>query len=222
MNTGLDNSFVEKYAPKQLSEVVFADANVEEAIQRYASKEDMRPLILYGPNGTGKTTIARLLAEKILGYIEGFNILELDPFLLEGEAKTRSTIYHHVSLRGLEGDLKILILDEFDQFHKPVVRSIKSSIDRYGQSVLFIATTNDLSAMDKGHRSRALSLQMLQPPLERWLPRIKIILNAESVPVPKERLLREMLGNSGGDNRQFLADLQRYVEEIKSVQTETV
>jgi replication factor C subunit 2/4 len=222
MNTGLDNSFVEKYAPKQLSEVVFADVDVEEAIQRYTSRQDMRPLILYGPNGTGKSTVARLLAKEILPGIGELNTLELDPFRSESELKTRKSIFYHISLRGFGGDSKILILDEFDQFQKPVVRSLKSAIEKYSQNVLFIATTNDLSALDKGHRSRAVCLQLLQAPIERWIPRIRTILDAERIPIPKDRLLGKMLENSGGDNRQFLEDLQRYVEEFKTVQTETV
>ena len=56
------NSFVAKYAPKQLSEVVFADAVVEQEIRRYIERDDMRPIILYGPNGTGKTTVIKLIA----------------------------------------------------------------------------------------------------------------------------------------------------------------
>ena len=102
---------------------------------------------------------------------------------------------------------------------KPLVQALKCAIDQYGTSVRFITTTNELSALDKGHRSRALCLPMVQASLERWMPRIKAILDAEGVPTPKDQLLKEILKNSGGDNRQFLADLQRYVEEIGEART---
>ena len=64
-------------------------------------------------------------------------------------------------------------------------------------------------------------MPIIQAPLERWMPRIEAILNAEGVPVPKKQLLKEALEGSAGDNRQFLGDLQRYVEEIEAVRTET-
>ena len=53
------------------------------------------------------------------------------------------------------------------------------------------------------------------------MPVIKAILDAERVPVPKRRLLQEMLENSGGDNRKFLADLQLYVEGVQAMKLET-
>jgi len=214
MSINMNNSFVVKYAPKQLSEVVLADVDVERAIKRYASRQDMRPLILYGPNGTGKSTVARLLAQELFSGLAENDIHELDPFRLLGEQKTRTSIYNHISMCGFGGDGRCLILDEFNLFPKGIIQSIKSAIDQYTKNVLFIATTNDLSALDLGHRSRSVCLQIVQPPLERWMPRIVAILNAEGASVPKDQSLMEMLQDSGGDNRQFLTNLQLYVEEL--------
>lgn len=211
-----NGSFVHKYAPKKLRDIVFADIAVEHEIHSYVSREDMRPIILYGPNGTGKSSVAKLIPGE---FGEGI-VHEINPLVVSIEPGIRKIFLQSLQLVDVFGT-KTYIFDEIDLLPKSLVQTLKLAIDECGESKRFIATTNRIDALDKGHRSRALCLPLVQASLERWRPRIRAILDAEGVPVPKDRLLREMLENSGGDNRQFLADLQRYVEEIKSVQ-ETV
>ena len=208
--------FVSKYAPSQLSDVVFADDAVEAAIRRYVVGQDLRPLILYGPNGTGKSTLARLLPIAMEAKTGPSDIHEYNP-ILGASPKTAKSILEGVQYRSLYGGTKTYILEELDLFPEKIVNILKCAMDVAEGQVLFIATTNDVNALDKGHRSRAVCLPINQPPLERWMLRVKAILDAEGVPIPKKAVLAKMLENSRGDNREFLSDLQRYVEIAKSV-----
>jgi len=217
MSNRSNGSFVHKYAPKKLDDVVFADIAVEQEIHSYVSIEDMRPLILYGPNGTGKSSVAKLIPAE---FISATDLCELNPFVVSIEPKTRRYFLQKLQLISLF-DTRTYIMDEIDLLPKSLIETLKLAIDQYGESNRFIATTNKLDALDKGLRSRALCLPFIQASLERWMPRIKTILDAEGVPTPKDQLLKQIFNNSGGDNRRFLGDLQRYVDEIKSVQ-ETV
>jgi DNA polymerase III delta prime subunit len=59
-------NFRQKYAPTSLANVVFEDANVAKTIGEYANGMRSGGLLLHGPNGTGKSTIALLMAQKSL------------------------------------------------------------------------------------------------------------------------------------------------------------
>ena len=60
-------SYVLKYAPKVLADVVIANTNVKDKLAAYVAGELKQPLILHGEFGTGKTTIANLLPSAIEG-----------------------------------------------------------------------------------------------------------------------------------------------------------
>ncbi len=57
----INGAFTQKYAPQKLADVVFSDPFAELQIQQYVNGLTLKPLLLYGPYGTGKSTIAKLL-----------------------------------------------------------------------------------------------------------------------------------------------------------------
>ena len=56
-----------KYAPTNLNEVIYPNVAVQRRIQGYATGQLEGHMILHGPNGTGKTTLAGLLVKTIGG-----------------------------------------------------------------------------------------------------------------------------------------------------------
>ena len=60
-------SFALKYAPKTLDEVVLGSITLKNKLAEYINGRDLKPLILHGGVGTGKTTIANLLPDSIEG-----------------------------------------------------------------------------------------------------------------------------------------------------------
>jgi DNA polymerase III delta prime subunit len=219
MTANLNSAFIAKYAPRDLSEVVLADPRVEQSIQRYVSGGDMRPLILYGPYGTGKSTIARLLSREMIPDSWQIDVHYYNPMLAKNDPKTSKRVADSIRCRGFgRSGVKIIILEELDSFPDHLGRNLKCVIDEAADHVLFIATTNDLSALDGGHRSRAVRLHIVQASLERWMPRIKAICAAEGVPLPGNQALQKLLDDSKGDNRQFLSDLQSVCEGLRRTQ----
>ena len=61
----------EKYKATTLNDCVFANQTIQNRIQAYASGNLKGHLILHGPNGTGKSTIADLLPYAIDGQDAG-------------------------------------------------------------------------------------------------------------------------------------------------------
>ena len=55
---------VEKYRSKVLDEYV-GNENIKRSIQQYLNQNDIQNLIFYGPAGTGKTTLAKLIVNNL-------------------------------------------------------------------------------------------------------------------------------------------------------------
>ena len=226
MSKSINNSFDVKYAPKTLQEVVIADLATEVELQRYVSGETRNPIILYGPYGTGKTTLAMLMPGALSGrtLIEPVkhhpDVLFLNP--ADGLTQKQRLEQIQVRLRYTPAALRMrfFIFDELDLLGREVISCVKSYLDRGQEQAIFIATTNSLSALEGGHKSRSTRLHIVPAPLHRWKPRIEHILDAEGVPVPEDEVLEDMLKLSKGDHRQFLSELQRYTEDVQQVAAE--
>ena len=55
---------VEKYRPTNLNNYV-GDESIKKSISNYIGQNDIQNLIFYGPAGTGKTTLAKLIVKNI-------------------------------------------------------------------------------------------------------------------------------------------------------------
>ena len=80
---GLEKLWVEKYRPSKLSEYIFHDAQHESIFKKMIEQQSIPHLLLSGTQGTGKTTIAKILIDSL--DIETEDILPprvLDPALI--------------------------------------------------------------------------------------------------------------------------------------------
>ena len=55
---------VEKYRPNKLENYV-GNENIKKSISKYLDQNDIQNLIFYGPAGTGKTTLAKLITKNL-------------------------------------------------------------------------------------------------------------------------------------------------------------
>ena len=98
---------VEKYRSKNLDEYV-GNENIKRFIQQYLSQNDIQNLIFYGPAGTGKTTLAKLIVNNLDCDYTYINASDE-----RGIETIRDKVQGFASVASFK-PLKVIILDEAD------------------------------------------------------------------------------------------------------------
>ena len=134
----------EQYRPNQWSEVVGQDKAVG-MLNRLAKRSLAgRAYWIAGPSGTGKSTIARLIAQEVAAP---FNIDEVDATDLSAAAVRDLERISH--LRGLgEKSGRAFIVNEAHGLNKAAVRQLLTTLeaDRVPSHVVWVFTTTDHGA----------------------------------------------------------------------------
>ncbi len=221
----------DRMRPRSLEEFVGQDHLVgENRILRklLEGAGNLPSLILWGAPGTGKTTLARLLAEKSDARFIALSAV------FSGVKDLRAAIAEAKQERKF-GKRTILFIDEIHRFNKGQQDALLHAVEN-GTVTLIGATTENPSFEVTGallSRSRVLVLNPLNEDevktiLERALSNAERGL-AELKPSVPDTLLKRISNSSAGDARVALAALEAAVESttpneagVREVTTETV
>ena len=137
--------FTEIFRPKTLDGLILLPR-----IQAELGRGLVTNILLYGPAGSGKTSIARILTE-------GYDYLYLNGSSENGIDIVRNQIVSFASQLSLEDGaekLKIVYIDECDGFTEASWSAMRETIEHYANSVRFIMTCNKFDKIPSFIRSR--------------------------------------------------------------------
>lgn len=176
----------EKYRPTNLGEVVYPNEAVKTRIQAYMSGALEGNLLLWGPNGTGKTSVADLLPT----YIGGASALVDTDFnkVLKQKDLTGylGSCSHMASL--CEQKKHFMVFHEFDNANANM-HEFWTALDKFASNLMLIITTNDPMKVHKSLRSRCDEIHFPALQARQVLPRMQKILAAEGVQLPDQQVL---------------------------------
>ena len=203
-----DAPLPERMRPRRLDEVVGQEHLLGENgfLRRALAAGTLPSLILWGPPGTGKTTIARLLAAELGARFEPLSAVS------SGVREVREAVARAGQVRRAGGRV-LLFIDEIHRFHRGQQDALLPHVER-GTVTLVGATTENPAhtvVAPLVSRCRVLVLEPLSPAdLEEILRRA--LADPErglggGVEVPEE-IVRSIAREADGDARRALVTLE--------------
>jgi DNA polymerase III delta prime subunit len=202
--------WVEKYRPKTLSDCILP-IDLAKVFQGMIKEGTVPNMILYGKAGTGKTTVARALAHDL-----GADSIIINCSEENGIDTLRTKIRNYCSTVSLNGELKIVILDEFDYANAQSIQpALRGAIEEFANNCRFIMTCNYKNRIIDPLHSRCTGIDFTVPNSEKAqvasevLKRIEFILNNEKISYDKQVLVN-LVKKHFPDVRRIINELQRY------------
>jgi replication factor C small subunit len=152
-----DNSlWAERYRPDTIDDYICDDSMVE-IVNNFIVKKDIPQLLFYGDAGSGKTTLSKIITNKI-----PCDVLYVNASDNTGVDFIRDKVRPFAAASGFH-DLKIVILDEADFLSANAQASLRNLMETYSQNTRFILTCNYVEKIIKPLVSRC-QVYNIEPP----------------------------------------------------------
>lgn len=197
-----DKIWVEKYRPTKLDDLILDDKSLKVVSQ---FKDEIPNLLFVGSPGTGKTTLARIIVNDILGC----NYLYINASDESGIDTIRHNITNFAQTKSFDGGVKVVVLDEADGLTTQAQAALRNTMETYAKYCRFILTANYKHKIIPALQSRCQSLD-LKPVVEQAAKRCFNILKQENVKVSDEQKKKFVILV-----KRLFPDLRKTINEIQ-------
>ncbi len=214
MSTKEHSLLVEKYRSKDLTEYV-GNEHIKTQIQKYLDQDDIQNFIFYGPAGTGKTTLAKIIV----------NNLECDYLYINasderGIETIRDKVTSFSSTASFK-KIKVVILDEADFLTIQAQASLRNTIETFSRTTRFILTCNFVERIIDPLQSRCQVLKIVPPSKKEVAKHLSEILNKEQTKFEIEALVN-IVNQHHPDIRKMLNIIQLSTKDNELVVDESI
>jgi len=207
-----DFIWVERYRPKTIDDCILPEST-KTMFREFLNKGEIPNMLLAGPPGIGKTTVAKALC----------NELGVDFYVINGSDEgrfldtVRNNAKNFASTVSLSSTAKhkVILIDEADNTTPDVQLLLRASIEEFSRNCRFIFTCNYKNKIIEPLHSRCAVIDFSLKGKEKtvlagsFFKRLQNILDEESVEYD-QKVLAELINKHFPDWRRVLNECQRY------------
>ncbi len=191
-----------KYRPTKLSEVV-GQPQVTDILAAMAKTGNFAHAYLFtGQRGTGKTTVARILAHLVNNLPYDDNVISSDIDIIEIDAASNNSVddirnlRDNINLAPMKSKYKVYIIDEFHMLSKAAFNALLKTIEEPPEHAIFILATTELQKVPATILSRVQRYHFRPLPVELLTKHLRMIADKEKIDIDDDALM--LVAKRGG------------------------
>jgi len=231
----MSESLYRKYRPKNFSEVI-GQAHIVRTLSNAIKHERIGHAYLFtGPRGTGKTSLARILAKTInceklkdstpcekcnacivINSNRSLDIIEIDAASNTGVDNIRE-LRETVALPPTSLKYKVYIIDEVHMLSTGAFNALLKTLEEPPSHVIFILATTEIHKVPETILSRVQRFDFSRLPVANIIEKLSLIAKAEKVKIEKEALEMIAIASEGG-----MRDAESLLGQIISLEDKSI
>jgi len=231
----MSETLYRKYRPKNFSEII-GQAHIVRTLSNSITNNRIGHAYLFtGPRGTGKTSIARILAKtincenlnsaitcekcpscKIITEKKSLDIIEIDAASNTGVDNIRE-LRETVALSNASLKFKVYIIDEVHMLSTGAFNALLKTLEEPPTHVVFILATTEIHKVPQTILSRCQRFDFTRLPIQNIIEKLILIAKAEKVKIEKEALEMIAISAEGG-----MRDAESLLGQIISLEDKNI
>ena len=198
---------VEKYRPETIDDCILPE-RIKSVLKEQIKKKQINNMLFSGTAGLGKTSAAKAICQEI-----GADVLYLNFSNETGIDTVRHRVAQFASTVSFDGNLKVIIGDEFERLSVQGQDALKAMIEQFHKTTRFIFTTNNKNRIIDPILSRCVDFEF--NPTEAEKPELITMAFARVVKILKAEQIEYDGKSVAALVKKYYPDLRKILNEIQ-------